>query len=61
MEWMVDGEYTLKTLAAGSCKQAFEVENSHSLALSHLLVVPQQSIQNIERTKDEKGYSEYCL
>ena len=58
---MVDGEYTVKKLAAENCRQAFEVGNSHSLAQSHLLVVPQPSIQNIESTKDEKGYSENYL
>ena len=45
----------MKKLAAENCRQAFEVGNSHSLAQSHLLVVPQPSIQNIESTKDEKG------
>ena len=58
---MVDAEYTVKKLAAENCRQAFEVGSSHSLAQSHLLVAPQQSIQNIESTKDEKGYSENDL
>ena len=40
---LADGKHTVKKLAADNCKQAFENENSHSLAQSHLLVVPQHS------------------
>ena len=52
MQRPVDGKHTVKKLAAENCKQAFEMENVHSLAQSHLLVVPQQSNQNIESTTD---------
>ena len=49
----LDGEHTVKKSAAeNDKKQAFEIENAHSLAPSCLLVAPQKSNQNIESTKD---------